>query len=177
MSQRPRVTFVVAVAKNNVIGRNGDLPWRVSSDLKLFKRLTTGKPVIMGRRTWEGLHVQPLPNRDNIVITRRSDFAPAGAHVVHSLDAGLTLGKRLARARGADEVAIIGGGEVFAEALQRDLVDRLYWTRIDLAPEGDTVMPSLREGDWREVSREDFPRGERDDAAFTLITLDRVGRA
>ncbi|MFO1089191.1 MAG: dihydrofolate reductase [Hyphomicrobiales bacterium] len=169
----PKITFVVAVAENGVIGKDGRLPWHVSSDLKLFKRLTTGKPVIMGRRTWEGLHVQPLPNRDNIVVTRNASFAAAGATVVGSLDAALALGKRLAAEKGADEVAIIGGGEIFAEALRRDLVNRIYLTRIALSPEGDTHMPPLPDMVWREVAREPFPRGERDDAPFTLVTLDR----
>jgi dihydrofolate reductase len=170
----PKITFVVAVARNGVIGKDGGLPWRVSSDLKLFRRLTMGKPVIMGRNTWESLPVQPLPGRPNIVITRRTDFHPEGARVVHSLDEALALGRTLAKETDADEVAIIGGGEVFAEALRRNLVDRLYWTAIDLAPEGDIVMPPLQPGAWREVSRQSHPKSERDDATFTLITLERV---
>jgi dihydrofolate reductase len=170
----PAVTFVVAVARNGVIGKDGGLPWRVSSDLKLFKRLTMGKPVIMGRNTWDSLPVKPLPGRPNIVITRRKDFSPAGARIVHSLDEALSLGRTLAKEAGADEVAVIGGGEVFAEALRRNLVSRLYWTEIDLAPEGDITMPPLAPDAWREVSRQSHPKGERDDAAFTLITLERV---
>jgi len=133
-----------------------------------------GKPVIMGRHTGESLPVKPLPGRPNIVITRRKDFHPEGARIVHSLDDALALGRALATETGADEVAVIGGGEVFAEALRRNLVDRLYWTEIDLAPEGDIVMPPLALGAWREVSRQSHPKGERDDAAFTLITLERA---
>jgi dihydrofolate reductase len=168
------VTFVVAVARNGVIGKDGGLPWRVSSDLKLFRRLTIGKPVIMGRNTWESLPVKPLPGRPNIVITRRRNFHPEGARVVHGLDEALALGRALAKETAADEVAVIGGGEVFAEALRRDVVDRLYWTEIDLAPGGDIVMPQLAAGAWREVSRQSHPKGERDDAAFALITLERA---
>ena len=169
----PAVTFVVAVARNGVIGRDGGLPWRVSSDLRLFRRLTMGKPVIMGRNTWESLPVKPLPGRPNIVITRRAGFRPEGARAAHSLDEALALGRALAAETGAEEVAVIGGGEVFAEALRRDLADRLYWTGIDLAPEGGIVMPPLEPGAWREISRQSHPKGERDDAAFTLITLER----
>ncbi len=169
----PAVTFVVAVARNGVIGKDGGLPWRVSSDLRQFRRLTIGKPVVMGRITWESLPLKPLPGRPNIVVTRREDFRPEGARIVHSLDEALSLGRSLARETGADEVAVIGGGEVFAEALRRDLVDRLHWTEIDLAPDGDTVMPPLAPGAWREISRQSHPKGERDDAAFTLITLER----
>ena len=169
-----RTTFVVAAARNGVIGRGGGLPWKLSSDLKLFRQLTIGRPVIMGRRTWESLGIQPLPDRHNIVITRKPDYRAQGALVVHSLDEALATARRLAVADGADEIAIIGGGEIFAEALAAGLVDRIYLSEVDLEPAGDTVMPKLDSPKWRETSRRKMPKGPRDEAEFSFVTLDRI---
>src|SRR5262245_13262647 len=169
-----RTTFVVAVARNGVIGRDGRLPWKLSSDLKLFRSLTNGRPVIMGRRTWESLAIQPLPGRPNIVITSRPDYRAEGALVVHSLQAALAAARKLARQLGSYEIAIIGGGQIFAEALAADEVDRIYMSEVDLEPEGDTVMPALDRSQWRETAREAMPRGPRDEADFSLVTLDRI---
>ena len=161
-----RVSAVVAASENGVIGREGGLPWHVSSDLKLFKEITLGKPVIMGRRTWESLPRKPLPGRRNIVITRQADFVAEGAELVHSVDEALAV------CAGEADVSIIGGGQVYAEAMSR--TDRIYLTRIHLEVDGDTFLPDLNEDEWREVERREFARGERDDADFTLIVLDRV---
>lgn len=161
-----QVCAVVAASENGVIGREGGLPWHVSSDLKLFKEITLGKPVIMGRRTWESLPRKPLPGRRNIVITRQADFVAEGAELVHSVDEALAV------CAGEADVSIIGGGQVYAEAMSR--TDRIYLTRIHLEVDGDTFLPDLNEDEWREVERREFARGERDDADFTLIVLDRV---
>lgn len=161
-----RVSAVVAASDNNVIGKDGGLPWHVSSDLKLFKEITLGKPVIMGRRTWESLPRRPLPGRRNIVITRNSDYEAEGAELARSVDEALSL------CAGEDEVSIIGGGQVYAEAMVR--TDRVYLTRIHMTVEGDTYLPEMPEDEWREVERREFEKGERDDAAFTLVVLDRI---
>ena len=161
-----RVSAVVAASENGVIGREGGLPWHVSSDLKLFKEITLGKPVIMGRRTWESLPRQPLPGRRNIVITRRADFVAESAELVHSVDEALAV------CAGEAEVSIIGGGQVYAEAMSR--TDRIYLTRIHLDVDGDTFLPELKASEWHEVERRRFARGERDDAEFTLIVMDRM---
>ena len=161
-----RVSAVVAASENGVIGREGGLPWHVSSDLKLFKEITLGKPVIMGRRTWESLPRKPLPGRRNIVITRQADFVAEGAELVHSVDEALAV------CAGEADVSIIGGGQVYAEAMSR--TDRIYLTRIHLEVDGDTFLPELKASEWHEVERRRFARGERDDAAFTLIVMDRV---
>lgn len=161
-----RVSAVVAASENGVIGREGGLPWHVSSDLKLFKEITLGKPVIMGRRTWESLPRQPLPGRRNIVITRRADFVAESAELVHSVDEALAV------CAGEAEVSIIGGGQVYAEAMSR--TDRIYLTRIHLEVDGDTFLPELKASEWHEVERRRFARGERDDAEFTLIVMDRM---
>jgi dihydrofolate reductase len=161
-----RVSAVVAASENGVIGREGGLPWHVSSDLKLFKEITLGKPVIMGRRTWESLPRKPLPGRRNIVITRRADFVAESAELVHSVDEALAV------CAGEAEVSIIGGGQVYAEAMSR--TDRIYLTRIHLEVDGDTFLPELKANEWHEVERRRFARGERDDAEFTLIVMDRM---
>jgi len=169
-----RTTFVVAAARNGVIGRAGGLPWKLSSDLKLFRQLTLGRPVIMGRRTWESLAIKPLPDRHNIVVTRKPDYRAEGALVVHSLHQALAAATRLAVTDGAEEIAIIGGGEIFAEALAAKLVDRIYLSQVDLEPAGDTVMPALDSAEWRETSRRKMPKGPRDEAEFSFVTLDRI---
>src|SRR5690606_42008351 len=119
----------------------GDLPWRLSSDLKLFRRLTMNKPIIMGRRTWESLPRRPLDGRDNIVLTRDRNFAAEGAHVVHSVEAALELGRKFAEARGVDEISVIGGAQIYESMLEH--ADRIYLTEVHGSPEGDTVFPPL----------------------------------
>ena len=160
------ISYVVAVSKNGVIGREGGLPWHISSDLKRFKEITMGKPVVMGRKTWESLPKKPLPGRRNIVITRQPGFAPAGAEVAATPEEALSL------AGDVPEVAVIGGGEIYR--LFWPLVDRLYLTEVDLEVAGDTHFPAVSPADWREVGREVHPKGEKDSASFTLRILDRM---
>jgi dihydrofolate reductase len=162
---RPRIALVAAVSRNGVIGRDGGLPWRLPSDLKRFKALTMGKPVIMGRKTWEGLPIMPLPGRRNIVVTRQSGFAAPGAETAASLDAALKL------AGDCEEIAVIGGGEIYRDALRR--ADRIYLTEVALDAAGDTFFPTISEKDWTEVSREAVPQGEKDTAPFAIRILDR----
>lgn len=166
-----KVALVVAVARNGVIGRDGDLPWRLSSDLKLFRRLTMGKPIIMGRRTWASLKKKPLDGRDNIVVTRDRSFQAPGANVVHSFDDALTHARTVAAERGANEIAVIGGAEIYKAALP--FADRLYWTEVAAEPKGDTCFPDFAKEEWREVSREDIARGPKDEYSAVLIVLDR----
>lgn len=167
----PHIAFVVAVARNGVIGRDGGLPWRVSSDLKRFKQITMGKPVIMGRKTWESLPKRPLPGRPNIVITRHRGYVADGAIVVASAD------EAIARARDArpEEICVIGGSDIFNLFLP--MADRLYLTEVDLVPEGDVFFPPLDAAQWQETSREVHERAEGDDAGFVLRVLDRKSPA
>ncbi len=169
--KHPRIAFVVAVARNGIIGRRGDLPWRISSDLKRFKQITLGKPVIMGRKTWESLPRRPLVGRLNIVITRHHGYRAEGAVVVASID------EAIARAREAEteEICVIGGSDIFRQFLP--MADRLYLTEVDLEPEGDVFFPPLDPAQWRETSRETHPRAEGDDAGFILRVLDRTAAA
>jgi dihydrofolate reductase len=170
-SSRPRIAFVVASSKNGVIGRQGKLPWRLSSDLKFFKTITMGKPLVMGRKTWESLPKRPLPGRDNIVITRQRGYNAPGAIVVADPEAAISKAEMFARRAGSDEIAVIGGGEIFSVLLPR--ADRVYLTEVDLEVEGDTFLPKLDPLHWREVARERFSQGEKDDADFVIRTLVR----
>lgn len=159
------ISFVVAVSRNGVIGREGGLPWHISSDLKRFKEITMGKPVVMGRKTWESLPRKPLPGRRNIVITQQKNYTAEGADVAASPEAALLL------VPDAPEVAVIGGGEIYR--LFWPLVDRLYLTEVDLEVDGDTHFAAVDPAEWQEISREVHPRGEKDTASFTLRILDR----
>ena len=129
-----------------------------------------GKPVVMGRKTFVTLK-KPLDGRENIVVTRDATFAPDGVTVVHSVDDALIVARTLARTSGADEVMVIGGAEIYRSVLPR--ADRIYWTTIHAAPNGDVVFPPLDPNEWMDVSAEPLPKGERDDHAATLKILDR----
>lgn len=159
MENTPAIALVVAVAENGVIGRDNGLPWRLSTDLKRFKAITMGKPVLMGRKTFQSIG-KPLPGRPNIVITRNQGFSPDGVTVVGSLAAAIEAGRKEADASNADEICIIGGGEIFHEALP--LADRLYVTEVRGSPEGDTFLPPIDAGAFEIVSAEDVPAGEKD---------------
>lgn len=163
---------VVAVAKGGVIGAHNTLPWRLKSDLAFFKRITTGKPLVMGRKTWESLPRKPLPGRENIVVTRQADYEAPGAHVLPDLDAAVALARQLAERHGASEVAVIGGGEIFTALLGQTA--RIYLTEVDYAVEGDTFFPPLEASEWREVSRQAHTRGPEDDADFVIRILERA---
>ncbi|MEJ5898661.1 dihydrofolate reductase [[Ochrobactrum] teleogrylli] len=158
-TDKPVVSIIVAAAENGVIGRDNDMPWRLSTDLKRFKALTLGKPVIMGRRTWESIG-RPLPGRPNIVVTRDANFQAKGVHIVGSLEEGIALGRKLAEELGAGEVCIIGGGKIYAQALP--LADRVHLTRVLAAIDGDTHFPEIKSDGWRLVSSEDVPAGDKD---------------
>jgi dihydrofolate reductase len=168
------LALVVAVGKNGVIGRDGQLPWRLSSDLKMFRRITMGKPLIMGKKTWASLG-RPLDGRDNIVVTRDRAFAAPGALVVHSAADAVALAQNCAAQRNADEIMVIGGADIFTALLP--LADRLYWTDVEASPEGNVVFPDLAEAEWREVSCEALPRGPKDEFAATLRVLERADRS
>ncbi len=167
----PKFTLVVAIARNNVIGAHGALPWRLSSDMKRFKAATLGKPVLMGRKTWESLPKRPLIGRDNLVLTRDANFSAAGAWVFTDLAAMLAAGRAMAQRNGAAEICVIGGAQLY-EATQ-PLADRIILTEVNLEPEGDARL-ALDLTSWREVSREHVERGEKDDADFVVRVLERV---
>ncbi len=166
----PDVSLIIAVAENGAIGRAGQLPWRMPSDLKTFRRLTMGKPMIMGRKTFQSIG-RALDGRDNIVVTRDAAFAAEGVSAVASLEDALILARGLARTRGVDEIMVIGGGEIFSASLA--LASRVYWTEIHASPEGDVTFARPSPEVWREVSRETIARGSKDEFDATLVTLER----
>lgn len=170
-TSKPTLTLVVAVAQNNVIGREGGLPWHLSGDLKRFKADTIGKPVIMGRKTFLSIG-KPLPGRDNIVVTRDEDFKAEGVIVAASLDAALALAAQAAAARDADDIAVIGGGEIYNQLFER--ADRLILTHVFASPDGDTLFPAVDPATWEEVESEDFPAGKKDSHATRRVVYCRI---
>ncbi len=169
-SAPPKLTLVLAIAKNGVIGRDGDLPWRLSSDLKRFKAATLGKPVLMGRKTWESLPKKPLPGRDNLILTRDPNFKAEGARVYTDLAAAIAAARAIAQQSGASEICIIGGAQLYEATLP--LADRIVLTEVNLAPEGDARL-NLDLSAWIEASAEHVARGEKDDADFIVRVLHR----
>jgi dihydrofolate reductase len=163
-----QIVLVAGVAENGVIGRDGTMPWRLKSDMRHFRAMTLGKPVVMGRKTYLSLSIRPLPGRTNIIITRDASFTAAGALVATSLDAALDAARGDAMRRGVNEVAVIGGADVYAQAMP--LADRLEITEIKLKPEGDTRFPAIDPAVWREASRTPHPAGEGDDGAYDFVT-------
>lgn len=163
----PQVSFVVAVADNGIIGARGGMPWHLPADLSHFKQLTLGKPILMGRRTWDSIG-RPLPGRRNLVLTTDPEWAAEGAERVSSLDQALAL----AAADGADELMVIGGAAVYRLALPR--AQRIYLTRIHASPEGDTHFPELDADTWEEVARRERPADERNAHDLTFVVLERA---
>lgn len=161
-----RLALIAAVAHNGVIGRGGELPWRIPADLKYFKAITMGKPMIMGRRTFESIG-KALPGRANIVVTRSADFSADDVEVAGNLDQALEI----AAGTGADEVMVIGGGEIYAAALPR--ADRLYFTEIHIDAAGDVRFPAFDRAQWRELSRDDHAAAG-DNPAFSFVILERT---
>lgn len=167
----PSVALVVARARNGVIGRDGGLPWRLRSDLQLFKANTIGKPCIMGRATWQSLPLRPLPGRLNVVLSRDPQFRPKGALVCGAFDEALSIAREQAVEDGAAEVCVIGGARLFAVALP--LAKRVYLTEVDAAPDGDVFFPEFDESAFDEVTREAHQPGEKDDHPFVYRVLER----
>ena len=165
------LALVVARARNGVIGRDGVLPWRLKSDMALFKAVTMGKPVIMGRKTWDSLPRKPLPGRMNLVLSRDASFEPQGAVVCEGFTEALGIARDQAEEDGADEVCVIGGVAVFELALPK--ARRIYLTEVEAEPPGDAVLPAFDEQAWREAKSEHHIAGEGDEYPFTFRVLER----
>ena len=161
------------MSSNGVIGRNNALPWRLSGDLRYFKRVTLGTPVLMGRKTWESIG-RPLPGRANIVITRQAAYAAEGAYVVKTFEEALGLATGLAEGAGAEEVIVIGGAEIYRLAMPR--AARLYVTEIHADVEGDTIFPAWDRREWIEVSREQGAPAPGDTFEYSFVVYDRRPR-
>lgn len=167
-----KVTLVLAMAENGVIGRDGGLPWRLSTDMKRFKADTMGKPIVMGRKTWDSFPRKPLPGRLNIVVTRDGNFRAEGAEVVHSLEDAIALADARGRCMaGVDEICIVGGAQIYEQALP--LADRLQVTHVLAEVEGDVRFPPIDPAVWQCVRREDVPAGERDSHATRYAVYEK----
>ena len=169
---RPRVAIVlvVAVADNGVIGRDNQLPWRLKSELKYFRARTMDRPVVMGRKTYVSIG-KPLPGRTNIVVTRKDDFTAPGVVVAGGIAEALSVARGDALRRGASEIAVIGGTEIFNQTLP--LAHRLALTQVHAKPDGDTYFPEIDPNVWREIDRTPQPQGPDDDHAFTIVNYER----
>jgi dihydrofolate reductase len=169
--QSPIIALVVAMGENRAIGRGGDLPWHLRSDMRYFRAITMGKPIVMGRRTFKSLP-RVLDGRLNIVLTRDLGFVAPDAVMAHSLEDGLAAARASAARTGAPEIMVIGGEDVFREVLPQ--TGRIYLTEVHASPDADTWFPDLDMSEWREVSREAYPAGPKDDHPFSFVVLDRV---
>lgn len=164
------VVMVAAMARGRVIGARNGLPWRLSSDLKRYKAITMGKPMVMGRKTHESIG-RLLPGRETIIVTRQQDYRVDGAHMAAGLAEALALAHARAAAMGADAVIIAGGAEIYSAALP--FADRMILTEVDLDVEGDARFPAFDEDVWPVVSRQAYARGENDDAAYEVVVRER----
>ncbi len=160
-----QISIIAAMAKNRIIGRDRGLPWRLPADLQHFKALTVGKPIIMGRKTWESLPGL-LPERPHIVISSNPDYRASGCSVVHSLDAALVAAGDVA------EIMVVGGAQIYAQALP--LAQRIYLTLVHTEVEGDTMFPEFDLDGWQELEREWHPADEKNLCPYTFLTLQRL---
>ncbi|MBT5485373.1 MAG: type 3 dihydrofolate reductase [Gammaproteobacteria bacterium] len=165
-----KISLVWAMAQNRIIGRNNNLPWHLPEDLKYFKRITLGKPVIMGRKTFESIG-KPLPGRTNIVVTRNADFSAEGVKTVNSLSAAKALCESIGEIDGISEAMVIGGAEIYTQAMP--VADRLYLTEVHANVDGDTFFPEFDRSLWKEVAREDFDASGPNPYAYSFIVLDK----
>ncbi len=165
------VAMIVAAARNRVIGHQNRMPWYLPEELKHFKRTTQGKPLVMGRATFESIG-RPLPGRTNIVVTRNPDFSHPGIKTASSLAAALKLADSQALVDGAQEIMVMGGAQIYQQALP--LATRLYLTTVEAEPEGDAWFPELQEKEWLEVSRDTYPAQEGNRYGYLIRLLQRV---
>jgi len=161
-----KLSLIVAVAENGVIGHNNQLIWHLPNDLKQFKRLTTGHCIIMGRKTFDSIG-KPLPNRTSIIISRNSDFQVAGCITVDSLENAILEAKKI----GNEEAFVIGGAEIYRLALP--MVDKIYLTEVHHAYEGDTFFPEIDKSIWQETQREDFETDEKHQVKYSFVEMER----
>ncbi len=168
MITKPLLSFVVAMDRSFLIGVGGELPWHLPEDMKHFRKVTMGKPVLMGRKTYESIpkRFRPLAGRTNIVLTRQQDFQAPGCLVVHSLDEALSV------ASGQPELMVIGGAQLYEQLLP--LAQRLYLTSVDAKFKGDVFFPKLNMNEWQEISRQEYSPNEKHAVPFTIFVLDRL---
>lgn len=162
------VTIIVAVAQNRVIGIDNDLPWHLHNDMMFFKNTTKGHHVLTGRKNYESIpeRFRPLPSRVNIVVTRNEEFSAPGAEIVRTIEDGIAMAKKA----GETELFVMGGGQIYEQVLDMDLVDKMYITWVEAEPNGDTHFPDLDYEKWTETERKVFPATDKDQYAHTIVT-------
>lgn len=165
------LALIAAYAQNRVVGINNQLPWHLPEDLKYFKRVTTGKAVIMGRKTYESIG-RPLPNRTNIVITHNPDFSAPGIVVVNSLQAAIDHAENVNTINGEDEIMVIGGAAIYELALP--MADRLYLTHVHAEVEGDAYFPEVDFADWKQVAKEDYAASETNPYDYSFAVYEKA---
>lgn len=165
-----RLSMAFAMAQNRVIGKDNALPWHLPKDLQYFKKITLGKPIIMGRKTFDSIG-RPLPGRPNIVITRNTGWSHEGVHVVHSIDKAIALGYELANQKDVEELMVIGGSQIYTELLSR--ADRLYMTQVHSEVEGDDYFPEFSLDGWQKCSEEHHSADESNPYDYSFLVLDR----
>ncbi|KZZ13944.1 dihydrofolate reductase [Oleiphilus sp. HI0079] len=165
-----RISLIVALSENHVIGRNNKLPWYLPNDLKYFKQVTMGLPIVMGRKTFESIG-KPLPGRTNIVVTRNTDWSADGVRAAHSLEEAFELAESIAEIDGREELMIIGGDQIYQSALP--LVDRMYLTEVHAHVDGDAYFPKFDPADWHEIGREDFSAADPNPYDYSFVVYDR----
>jgi len=171
---QPRISLIAAVSRNGVIGRDGDMPWKLSTDLKRFKALTLGKPVIVGRKTFDSFGGRPLPGRPHVIVTRNPDFRYDGADVASSLSEAIEIARAKASELDTNEIYVLGGGQIYAEAIR--IADTLYITHVDAEiPDGDTVFPAIDPTVFDKTEELAVPAGEKDSYATRFATYVRQG--
>ena len=159
-----KISLIVAMDQNGLIGSNNDLPWRLSSDLKQFKAITMGSPIIMGRKTHESIG-RPLPGRTNVIVTRNTQYHADGCEVIHDLSDIESFCK------GHHEIFIMGGAELYKQSLH--LIDRIYLTEVHAQLDGDTYFPEFDRAHWQEVERQDFTADDKNDYDYSFVVMDR----
>jgi Dihydrofolate reductase len=170
-----RIVIAVAAARNGAIGRGGDLPWKLSTDLKRFKQVTLGKPMVMGRKTFESIGSRPLPGRPHVIVSSNPDFDPEGVDVAPTLSAAIERAKSLASEIGVEEIIIAGGGEIYRQALP--LADVLHVTHVEAEIDGDTYFPPIDPAVFEKISEESVPAGEKDSHATRYAVYRRRAAA
>jgi dihydrofolate reductase len=168
---RIELVLVAAVADNGVIGRGGTLPWRLKSDMRHFRAITWGKPVVVGRATFLSFTAKPLPGRTNIVLSRDRSFGVPGAVVASSLEAALQAARGDALRRAVGAIMVVGGADIYAQTIA--IADRLLITRVHLQPQGDAKFPAIDPGAWRETERSEHRPGPDDETSFTTLVYER----
>jgi dihydrofolate reductase len=166
-----RKTIFVAVARNGIIGRDGDMPWRLSTDLKRFKAMTVGKPVVVGRKTFESFGGRPLPGRQHVVISRNADIDHPDVHMARSLGEAIGMAQDLARKQGESEISILGGGQIYAQAME--IADRMCITHVEADVDGDTAFPPIDPVVWVATESLDVPAGEKDTYPTRFVVYER----